>query len=407
MKILMISLDKKILEHNSAVQKRHFEYGGICDELCIVVLGNAGAHGMEHENTRKKIPLAPFAKGGIGGNVKIYTAGGKNKISRFFKACVLAGEIVKKNKIDLVTTQDAAYAGLIGYCLNKKFKIKLNVQIHGLEEKFLNKILFLSLKRKIIKSADSVRVVSERMRRWVMRKYKVDNSRIFKISVYSELELRIKNQESGIKNQQLINENIKKLEIGNCLPAEVSAQVGKLGDKFIILTVGRLVKVKNIGLQIKAVADVIKMFPNIRLVIAGDGAEKKNLEELASRLKLNDIVEFSGWQENLKPYYENADLFLLTSNSEGWGMAVIDAMASAVPVIMTDVGCAGEVVKNNENGIVIRKGDKNRLVAAISEIIADKEKREVFSKKGRATVMKLPNKEETMEMYGKMWKFRN
>ncbi len=255
------------------------------------------------------------------------------------------------------------------------------------------------MKKKIIKNADSVRVVSERLKEWVVDKYGIANDRIFVIPIYTEYESGIKNHESGIKNQGLRNNllaqagEMKKLEIRNW----------KLEKNFTILTVGRLVKVKNIKLQIEAMADVIKIFPDVRLVIVGDGPEKEKLHRLANRLKLKDKVEFKGWQEKVKPYYENADLFLLTSNSEGWGLVVVEAMKFGLPVIMTDVGCAGEVIKNEKNGIVIPIKDKKALIAAISEMIANKEKREVFAEKGLETVNKLPDKEETLGLYRRMW----
>ncbi len=113
MHILMISIGKDILCEGSSTQKRHFEYGKICESLDIIVLGNyTKLHQTEHD------PPFPSTgghiKGGNNENVKIYAAGGNNKISRFFRACALAGEIAKNNKIDLVTTQDAVYTGLIG-----------------------------------------------------------------------------------------------------------------------------------------------------------------------------------------------------------------------------------------------------------------------------------------------------
>lgn len=378
MRVLMISLDSKILENGSAVQRRHFEYGKICESLDIVVLNSAEGGGAKF--------CVYTAQ-----NVRIYTSGGKNKVSRFFKATKLAEEIVNKDRIDLVTTQDAAYTGLIGYCLKKKFKVKLNVQIHGLEEKFLNKLLFLSLRKKIIKSADSIRVVSERMKRWVIKKYAVPKDKIFVIPIFSAMAEKLRNNPPSLSYGEA--REIKKLRIGE-----------DACDSFTILTVGRLVKVKNISLQLEALADVAKIFPKVKLVIAGGGPEKGKLQKLVKKLKLKDKVEFIGWQDNLAPYYENADLFLLTSNNEGWGMAVIEAMSAGCPVILTDVGCAGEVVKNGENGLVIPVRNKTALVAAICEMVADGKCRGKLAEKAFITVKNLPNKEKTLEMCEEMWK---
>jgi len=380
MSVLMISLDNKILEKDSSAQKRHFEYGRICDSLDIVVLGGNAVEGGERDN------------------VRIYGSGGGHKVMRFLKACRLAGKIMRSKKIDLITTQDAAFTGLIGYCLKKKFKPKLNIQIHGSEEKLLNKILFFSIKGKIIKSADSIRVVSERLKRWVVDKYGVDEKRVFKIPIHS--------QES--KGEEISNDKFqisKKIQMSN-----FKCQKGEEGrdgeeDHFTILTVGRLVKVKNVKLQIEAMADVLKIFPKTELVVVGDGNERKRLEKLTGKLKIQKNVKFTGagWGQDLIIYYKKADLFVLTSNNEGWGLVIIEAMASGCPVVMTDVGCAGEVVEHEKNGLVIPVNDKKALIAAICKMIANKDKREMFAANGLEAIAGLPSREETLGMYRGMW----
>lgn len=444
----MISADKKILEEGSAAQERHFEYGKICDELHIVVLGNTNLRETEHEFTRSS-------------NVRIYGVQGSSKITRLWNGYKKAKAIVERGRgrvvldvppqspsgtaalarnIDLVTTQDAGFTGLIGYFLKKKYEVnpapfrqswwtrliifsgkrsifpkrcgvKLNIQIHGQEEKLINKILLSPFKKRIIKSADSIRVVSERLKIMVAEKYSITDKKIYVVPIYSEFAGKLRNL---------------KFEIRNC----------ESKKDFNILTVGRLVKVKNIGLQIEALADVVKIFPDTRLVIVGDGPEKENLQKIAKKFKVEDKVEFAGRVDNgrvkgpdlpmgraapffakggvdpamrrrfnLGEYYRKADLFVLTSNDEGWGMVIIEAMAAGVPVIMTAVGCAGEIVKNGKNGIVIPTGDRKALVAAICDMIADVEKREKFSKNGKTVVDNLPDKQDTLEMYREMWGF--
>lgn len=375
MRILMISLDQKILEEGSVAQARHFEYGKICDELHIVVLHanqpqsfDGAQRECESESTRKlSFSQQEKISEKIHSNVRIYGVKGKNKIFRLWDGYKKAKAIVESGKPHLaspskgeetkfvVTTQDAGFTGLLGYLLKKNYGVKLNIQIHGQEEKLFNKILLFPFQKLIIRNADSIRVVSERLKNLVVGEYGVDTAKIYVISIYSEFAGKLRNL---------------KFEIRNCESIKY----------FNILTVGRLVKVKNIKLQIEALAEVIKIFPNIRLVIVGDGHEKNNLQKIAKRLKVEDKVEFAGWQDNVADYYKKADLFLLTSNSEGWGMAAMEAMAAAVPVIMTDVGCAGEILKNEENSLIIPINDKKSLIAAICTMITDVEKKKDFQK---------------------------
>ena len=114
-------------------------------------------------------------------------------------------------------------------------------------------------------------------------------------------------------------------------------------------------------------------------------------------------MKFLGWKNNLSEYYGKADVFVLTSNSEGWGMAVIEAAIAGLPIIMTDVGCAGEVIKNNESGLIIPVGDKQKLVETIMKLIDDESLRKKLGVNAGLAVAELPNKEQILELYKKSW----
>ena len=87
-------------------------------------------------------------------------------------------------------------------------------------------------------------------------------------------------------------------------------------------------------------------------------------------------------------------------------MSVVEAMAAKCPVIMTDVGLAGDILVNEVNGLVVPVGDVARLEAAILDIIENSYKREALIKKERETVFRLPNKEGFLEHYKKSWESR-
>jgi len=93
----------------------------------------------------------------------------------------------------------------------------------------------------------------------------------------------------------------------------------------------------------------------------------------------------------------------LASNYEGWGMTVVEAMVCGCPVVMTDVGCAGELVVNGENGLVTPAGDRAALVGSINKLIADPLFREKFKKTGLVAVNRLPNKGQYLSDYKKSW----
>ena len=123
----------------------------------------------------------------------------------------------------------------------------------------------------------------------------------------------------------------------------------------------------------------------------------------AAKLKLENNVKLLGWQNNPDKFYSQADAFLLTSNYEGWGMAVVEAANYGLPIIMTDVGCAGEFIKDGESGIVIPVNDQAKLEEAMLRIINDDNLRKELIEGAFSAIKNLPNKEETMALYKQSW----
>lgn len=134
-----------------------------------------------------------------------------------------------------------------------------------------------------------------------------------------------------------------------------------------ISTVCRLVPWKGVDRLIK----VLTRLPDCRLVIAGDGPEKNQLQIQAEQLGLADRVLFLGQvaKQQVRALLEASDLFVLNSGYEGLPHVVLEAMAARVPVIATDVGGTGEVVRNNETGMLISCGDDEQLFDRVNQLL--------------------------------------
>jgi len=328
------------------------EYGNLVGQYTILVLAD--------ENN--KVELSP--------KVKVIAVKKSGRISSLFKLKKKAEEILLADKYDIITAQDAYFIGKLAVKLAKRFKLGLEVQVHGFEK--LNFIRKITAKY-VLKEADAVRVVSQRLRAELISKYNVDENKITVVPIFTDLRFKIK--------------DLRKKE----------------NEKFIFLTVGRLVPVKNIEMQIKAMAEVARKYSQAELWIVGKGSELRSLKSEVRRLKIENNIEFLGWQDNLEKFYEQADCFLLTSDSEGWGMAVVEAAQFSLPIIMTDVGLAGEVIKDGESGILIPVGDEQALERAMIILIEDENLRKKLGEGAREAVQKLPGKDETLELYKKSW----
>jgi glycosyltransferase involved in cell wall biosynthesis len=156
-------------------------------------------------------------------------------------------------------------------------------------------------------------------------------------------------------------------------------------------------------MQIRALAKIVKKVPHVRLHIVGDGPLRKSLELEARSLKLEASVVFEGEQKDLSRFYEGADAFLLTSDSEGWGLVVLEAAAHKLPIIMTDVGLAQEVVQNEQSGFIIPVGDEPELVLAMQEFIDRPELRERLGDAAFKVFKSLGSKEEQVEQQVREW----
>jgi len=282
-----------------------------------------------------------------------------------------AKKLLRRGEFDIITVQDQYYLALVGWLLAKKFKIGLELQIHGFEK--------YSGLRKIIADfaiprANTIRCVSQRLKQKLINEFGVMEEIIAVVPIY--IEPRITNKESKIKQEN---------------------------DKFVFLTVGRLVPVKNIDLQIRAMAEVAKKYPNVELIIVGDGPERKKLELKIKNLKLQNYVKLLGWQNDTDKFYSQADAFLLTSDYEGWGMVIIEAASYGLPVIMTDVGCAGELIENEKSGLVVPVNNQVKLEEAMIRIIKDDSLRKKLAEGALSAIKKLPGKEETLALYKQSW----
>lgn len=360
MKILCLGLDNSILDKNSPLAKRVVKYGELVEKYTVVVPSRED----------KTVDLSERVRA-IGINAP-------KKIIALLKIYKIAKNLLIGKKYDIITVQDQYYLALIGWLLATKYKIGLEIQVHGFEKYYgLRKMIA----KYVLPRANAVRVVSERLEKQLVGEFGVKSGRITIVPVYSE----IRNPSNSAGKQEL---GIRNYEIK---------------DKFVFLTVGRLVPVKNIEMQIRALANIIKQYPNIELWVIGSGPEEEKLKVLSFKFQVSGNVKFFGWQDDLDKFYKQADAFLLTSDSEGWGMAVIEAASYGLPIIMTDVGCAGEVIVNGESGMVIPVGDQGKLEESMLKLIEDKELRRKLGENARQAVLTLPNKEETLALYKKSW----
>jgi glycosyltransferase involved in cell wall biosynthesis len=146
---------------------------------------------------------------------------------------------------------------------------------------------------------------------------------------------------------------------------------------------------KGIRFLIQAAARLRPRYPDLRLVIAGDGFERSELESLAASSGVADVTTFVGWVPNraLPPYYRACAVSVIPSLEEGFGIPAAEAMGCEAPVVASDAGGLPEVVADGVTGFVVPKGDVDALASAIDRLLADADLRVRMGKEGRVRAL--------------------
>jgi glycosyltransferase involved in cell wall biosynthesis len=155
----------------------------------------------------------------------------------------------------------------------------------------------------------------------------------------------------------------------------------------VITTVGRLTAIKQHRLFLDAFKDVLAAHPEAMALIVGDGELRESLTAYASSIGVGDRVRMPGWRRDLPAIYAATDVFLLTSRNEGTPVALIEAMASGVPGVSTDVGGVSDVIGGRDTGRTAPFGDAAALAREVNELLAAPALRREIGARARARVL--------------------
>lgn len=156
----------------------------------------------------------------------------------------------------------------------------------------------------------------------------------------------------------------------------------KLRQRYkIIITVTRLVKQKDNENLIKAFWLLLKVIPNLKLWILGDGPERFKLEDMVKDLDLESSISFLGWVKNTAPYIAKSDLFVLSSKREGMPYSILEAMSQSVPVISTNSPYGpSEILENGKYGLLVPVARPDAMRQAMLQLLTNRKKYNYYSK---------------------------
>jgi len=206
--------------------------------------------------------------------------------------------------------------------------------------------------------------------------------------------------------RELAYETLPAISI-DVIPNGVDAPSFKRGDEGhtpTILCVGRLIPRKGIRYLIEGIPLIReKLGGGFKVVVVGEGPCEAELKELSKKLGVADIVDFRGYvpREEIHGVYASSDVFVLPSLNEGMSNTLLEALASALPAVVTDTGGTRELVR--ENGFIVGKNSPEEIAEAVAILLKDPEKRKEMGKKSRE-IAKEYSWEKTAEEYMKLYR---
>jgi glycosyltransferase involved in cell wall biosynthesis len=323
------------------------EFSKIPDLEVDLVTSSAGEkYELEKIGNNIKIHKLP-----IGKNEKnLHFQSQKNLLVYAWKAFFYSKKLIRNNQYDLTHSFFSVPCGFLSLRLKKKYNLPYIISLRGADvpgysERFpiIYRLLTPLIKR-IWKNASAV----------------ISNSEGLKELAQKSLP------------EQEISIIYNGIDTGHFAPKPEA----RPADKFIITPgASRVTGRKGLKYLIEAVSSLVKIYPQIYLKIMGDGDDKKNLELLAKELKLENHVEFLGRipRENTAPYYQEASAFVLSSLNEGMSNAMLEALASGLPIIATDTGGSKELVKEEENGFIIKMKNSVAIAEKLEKLITNPE----------------------------------
>lgn len=167
---------------------------------------------------------------------------------------------------------------------------------------------------------------------------------------------------------------------------DVRRDLGVVPGERVVTTVASLNHYKGVDVFVNAVPAVLESRENARFVVVGDGPERKTLEKLAADLGVAERVTFTGIRSDVDEILRASDLFVLSSRTEAFPNVILEAMATGLPVVSSDVGSVAELVDEGKTGHRIQPEDPAVLARSISSLLEDGGKAKAFGAAGRRVV---------------------
>ena len=274
-------------------------------------------------------------------------------------------EVIRNHGLDIIHAHYAVPHATSAYLakeMRRPCDVKTVTTLHGTDITLVGvKPSFYEITRFSIDKSDRVTAVSDWLRRKTLESF--------------EIEKKIDVVHNFIDSERF-------RPFGKTKRRSPFAEEGE----FVIMHASNFRPVKNIPTVLRIFARLREKFP-VRLLMVGDGPELGTAENLARDLGVTESVQFLGAQEYLEDILPLADIFLLPSEHESFGLAALEAMSAGVAVIATSNGGTSEIIRSGENGFLHDPEDVDGMVASLESLLRSPELLERIEREGRRTAV--------------------
>lgn len=293
-------------------------------------------------------------------------------------------EVTEYENLDLLHVHyaipHASSAFLAKNMLKKKKEIKIITTLHGTDITLVGlEPSFLPLVKFSIEESDGVTAVSRFLKEKTITNYNIE------------------------KNIEVIPNFIDTNLFSPAHACSFRKHIAPGGEKVLVHT-SNFRQVKRVADTIKILEKVNKEIPT-KLILVGDGPDRYECERLTRELNLVDHVKFLGKQEGLVEILNSADIFLIPSQSESFGLAALEAMSCGKPVVSSSVGGLPELIKHNETGFIAEIGDIDRMAKYVIDLLTNEKKYEVFSHNSRQRAINFFDKSKVIPLYEEYYNY--
>ncbi len=300
-------------------------------------------------------------------------------------------KVAREAKLDLIHSHYAIPHAMSAFMSREIMGIPYVVTLHGSDVHTLgNDPAYKPVVKYTVERADAVTVVSQFLKDKAQEELGIERDikvipNFIDVTKFTHLEGIRLAVESGCVS--LRHENAKDID----------------PEEKVILHASNFRPVKRVADLIDAMRIVVDHYPRTRLIIAGDGPTRIEVERKIERLNLCDNVHLLGIKSNMREIMCSADLFVLNSTLEGMPLVLLEAMSCRLPVVTTPAGGIPELVRPGIDGVVTKSFETEELAGAIIEILESDSKREALGRAGRERVEKDFASDKIVPMYEELF----